>query len=80
MALKEWIIGAMIAIPALLLLLPGKYWHIGIYPIIMAFILIRLMRKRIGGYTGDCCGAMFLLCEQAFYIGMMIAVNVYVEP
>lgn len=80
MTVRECMVGAMIAIPSLLLLLPGKYWHIAIYLIIMAFILIRLMKRRIGGYTGDCCGAMFLICEQAFYIGMMIAVNVYVEP
>ena len=29
-------------------------------------LLVLFFRKRIGGYTGDCCGAMFLLCELSF--------------
>jgi adenosylcobinamide-GDP ribazoletransferase len=27
-----------------------------------------LMLRRIKGYTGDCCGTVFLLCELAFYL------------
>ena len=80
MSFKECIIGAVIALPTLFFLMPGKYWHIIVYPLVMCFFLIRLMKKRLGGYTGDCCGALFLLNELAFYIGMMIAINLYVEP
>ena len=36
--------------------------------IIMRFLLVWFMRKKIQGYTGDCCGAMFILCEASFYI------------
>ncbi|MDE6655325.1 MAG: adenosylcobinamide-GDP ribazoletransferase, partial [Muribaculaceae bacterium] len=32
--------------------------------------LILLMKRRIGGYTGDCCGACFLLCELSFYLSI----------
>lgn len=31
-------------------------------------MLFRWMRKRIGGYTGDCCGATFLIAELVMYI------------
>ena len=40
----------------------------------MAVLLIAWMCKRsIGGYTGDCCGAAFILCELAFYLTIAIA-------
>ena len=30
--------------------------------------LVQYMRRRIGGDTGDCCGATFLLCELSYFI------------
>ncbi len=30
------------------------------------------MKKKIQGYTGDCCGATFLLCELSFYLGIVV--------
>lgn len=33
--------------------------------------LFHLMRKRIGGYTGDCCGATFLLVELSLYLALL---------
>lgn len=38
-------------------------------------VLIGMMRRRIGGYTGDCCGATFLLVELTFYMTLNIIVN-----
>lgn len=32
------------------------------------WLLMRWMRRRLQGYTGDCCGATFLLCELAFLL------------
>lgn len=60
-----------------LLLIPSGIGFIGIVPIPYSlvftmlpvgvfFLLVLLFRKRIGGYTGDCCGAMFLLTELSF--------------
>lgn len=43
-----------------------------ILPVLMFIYLISLMKKKINGYTGDCCGAMFLLCELSFYLGVII--------
>lgn len=38
----------------------------------VAAMLILLLRRRIGGYTGDCCGAFFLLSELACWAGIAI--------
>ena len=40
-----------------LLILTGLRWY---------------FNRKIGGYTGDCCGASLLLAEQFFYIGATI--------
>ena len=32
--------------------------------------LVQYMRRRLGGYTGDCCGATFLLCELSYFIAL----------
>nr|MCR5312571.1 adenosylcobinamide-GDP ribazoletransferase [Bacteroidaceae bacterium] len=39
-------------------------------------ILVQVMKKKIQGYTGDCCGAMFLLCELTFYASFYVFINV----
>lgn len=31
----------------------------------------RMLKRRLGGYTGDCLGAMQQLCELAFYLGIL---------
>lgn len=45
-----------------------EYWWAAIAPVLVITGLISLMKKRIQGYTGDCCGAAFLLCELSFYL------------
>lgn len=37
-------------------------------PPLTELFLMKLMKRRLQGYTGDCCGAMFLLCELSFYL------------
>lgn len=43
-----------------------------IFPVLVAVCLIRYMRKKIEGYTGDCCGATYLICETAMLLGIVI--------
>lgn len=43
-----------------------------VLPVCLWFFLTALMKRKIGGYTGDCCGALFLLCELSFYLGVVI--------
>ncbi|MDR1918230.1 MAG: adenosylcobinamide-GDP ribazoletransferase [Tannerellaceae bacterium] len=52
----------------LLLLLPPALWWAGLLPPLVLLFLWRGMKKRLQAYTGDCCGATFLLCELSFYL------------
>lgn len=62
-----------------MLMLWGVYANIlpvdAAYAIVMpmgVFIaLIHYMRYKIQGYTGDCCGATFLLCELSFLLASL---------
>ncbi len=35
---------------------------------LVAALLFWLMHRRLRGYTGDCCGTTFLLCELAYWL------------
>lgn len=52
--------------------LPIRLWAAALAPIVVFGALCVWMRRRLDGYTGDCCGATFLLCELAFYAGLHI--------
>lgn len=62
-------------IPACLSLywLPSTvYAGAALFPIVVWYLLTSLMKHKIQGYTGDCCGALFLLCELSFMLGIVI--------
>lgn len=52
------------------------WWYVGemphpllfLVPIAVELLLALWMKNRIGGYTGDCCGATFLLCEASMFL------------
>ena len=48
------------------------YFLAGLVPVTVFYFLTSLMKKKIQGYTGDCCGATFLLCELSFYLGIAV--------
>lgn len=54
------------------LLLEAKIYVAALFPLLTFAYLIRLMKKKIQGYTGDCCGALFLLCELSFLLGILL--------
>lgn len=43
-----------------------------IFPIISVIALISMMKHRIGGYTGDCCGATSIICEDSMIFGIVL--------
>lgn len=63
-------------LPAILLL-PMRFWIALLFPVPVLLLLYFLMKRKIGGYTGDCCGALFMLCELSFYIGGLIIWKFY---
>lgn len=51
----------------------GVSWELVIFiPALVMYFLYLLIWRKIHGYTGDCCGAVCLLVELAFYL-MVIA-------
>ena len=74
MSLFPLIISAVFGLLPILFFIPSIAWWIVVLPLAVFFGLTWLMGKKIQGYTGDCCGALFLLCELAFYIGSVIVI------
>ena len=55
-----------------LCLLPSHFLVATVAPVLVVILLARYIYKRIQGYTGDCCGALFLLSEMSFYFVCLI--------
>lgn len=58
-------------LPAIILL-PTTLWLGFIVSLLVLVFFVQLMKRRLQGYTGDCCGATFLLCELTFYLCAII--------
>lgn len=58
-------------------LLNYHLWPAILFPIATFILLVLIMKRKIQGYTGDCCGATFLLCELSFYLGVLILVHLF---
>lgn len=76
--IKATVIAALFGtIPAIVFALCN---HVFIWPLTSAMIaviavcacLFLYMHRRIGGYTGDCCGAVCYMCESAFCLTFII--------
>ena len=50
----------------------GGLWVAAATSVGTMLLLVWYMRHRLGGYTGDCCGATFLLCELSFLFTLNI--------
>ena len=64
----ELVLAAVTGILPMLLFASSEYWIAALAPLLCSWLLVRWMKRRIGGYTGDCCGASFLICEGVFYL------------
>ncbi|WP_165043633.1 adenosylcobinamide-GDP ribazoletransferase [Dysgonomonas sp. ZJ709] len=77
MSIGTAIISCIFGLLPLVLLWKFHFWLAILFPIFVFILLIFLMRKKIQGYTGDCCGATFLLCELSFYLGIIILLRIF---
>ena len=75
MSTGEYIFCLISALLPLLWLPKLAYYLAAFMPIAVFCLLTFLMKKKIQGYTGDCCGATCLLCELSFYFGITIIYN-----
>lgn len=75
MSIRALITSYFFGLLPLLLMPDARYFIAILFPLTMFVWMVYFMKKKIGGYTGDCCGAMFLLCELSFYIGIVLLFN-----
>lgn len=71
MTAMEFLFCAVFGLLPLLLLPSLSLRLVAIAPVLLSIILFSWMKHRIGGYTGDCCGAAFLLNELVFYLTLL---------
>jgi adenosylcobinamide-GDP ribazoletransferase len=71
LARNDLIFAAIMALLPMLLLPPMQSIPGLIFAAGASFCLWRLFKQRIGGYTGDCLGAVQQLAEVAFYGGLL---------
>ncbi|WP_108822953.1 adenosylcobinamide-GDP ribazoletransferase [Dysgonomonas sp. Marseille-P4361] len=77
MSVKPFIISLFFGLFPLLFLMGMMQYIAVIFPILIFFILVFLIKRKIGGYAGDCCGALFLVCELSFYLGTLSVYNIF---
>ncbi len=77
MSLVPFAISMVAGLLPLLLLVDYRFWLAALLPVLMFILLTILMKRRLQGYTGDCCGAMFLLTELSFYLGLLIILALF---
>lgn len=75
MSKKTAMISVLFGLLPFFLLLDFHFWLAALFPIFVFVGLIYLMKKKLQGYTGDCCGATFLMCELSFYIGITVVLK-----
>lgn len=63
--------GLPVAVMVATAVFPLKWLFVLILPLLAFVVMTMMMRRRLGGYTGDCCGALFVVCELMFYIGVV---------
>lgn len=69
------LMGLIISILLLIVWLEPRFYIAVAAPVLLFYFLTLFMKRKIGGYTGDCCGALFLLCEITFYFAVVIINN-----
>jgi adenosylcobinamide-GDP ribazoletransferase len=71
---RELLVAALFGLAPIALLDPHLCW--ALLPVIPVWLWFsRKLKRLLGGYTGDCLGAMQQLCEIAFYIGIVACVS-----
>ena len=74
MSHREFVINMASGLLPACLWLPHRLWWACLGSLLVLLLLLHIMKRRLQGYTGDCCGATFLLCELAFYLCSLILI------
>ena len=74
-ALSVLLGGAPMMVLVLAGLVPLAWLWAVLMPVAVFVVMTMMMHRRIQAYTGDCCGALFVVCELAFCLGVAIVCN-----
>lgn len=70
----ELVLAGIFGLAPLAWLAFGLLW--AVLPVVLTWLWFsRKLKIRLGGYTGDCLGAMQQLCELAFYLGLLACIS-----
>ena len=69
---KTFITSLFFGVVPLFVFFNYNFLYAVIFPLATFIFMIYLMKIKIQSYTGDCCGALFLLCEISFYLGVVL--------
>lgn len=72
---RDFLVGLPFGLLPALLLLPPPLWAAMVAPALVQLFLMWWMRRRLCGYTGDCCGAACVVCELAFLLTLLALVR-----
>lgn len=73
-----WCLAAgLLPLGLLVWLFPTLLAAAAVLPALTAAWLIHYLRRKIGGYTGDCCGAAYMLCELSMFFGICFLSNCF---
>lgn len=70
--LGHWLGLLIFGLVPLFYILPSRFWIAAIAPLITLLVMRFYVKSKIGGYTGDICGATFLLCELSFIVATLL--------
>ena len=74
MSHREFVINLAGGLLPACLWLPHRLWWACLSSLLVLLLLLHIMKRRLQGHTGDCCGATFLLCELTFYLCSLILI------
>lgn len=60
-----------------MIFLGSSYLVCTLSPVFLLFVFAYYINYKIDGYTGDCCGALFILCEVSFLISVSFISNCF---
>jgi adenosylcobinamide-GDP ribazoletransferase len=67
---SDLLVAAVFGLTPLALIDPHLWW--ALLPLVLVWLWFsNKLKKLLGGYTGDCLGAMQQLCEISFYLGVV---------
>ncbi len=71
MTTTEQTLGILFGLLPALCLLPLRCYVAMVVAFAVAMLMIVACHRRLQGYTGDCCGATFIITEAAFYLTVL---------